>query len=276
MDSNKLQRANEAEEPEHRLRIVQNGAIEDAGGAQQKWSVRIISGVDLELAERVVRLRIPLNAEEDRLLRWYIENAATDPKRESSKLKKAEKLINGYALNIKTDLDLEAILKVHCEKHSGSPLYLDIEAPFSKDGPTLHSLHWEILERASNWDSDSGSSNIIVRRIVLDGSTNPEDGPEKSPSESFNILLVSARDTSKVDDYINRDYHESSLEVAKLIRRLPEPQKERIHLEIVRPGTFLAFKTALESHDPGFYNIVHLDIPERVSEWNEYVPCSLC
>lgn len=144
---------------------------------------------------------------------------------------------------------------------------------------TIHRLRWEQLE---DWDLWTGikQPSVTVRRIVpqqnskgvsnnLSLNVSQTPAPEKKKGR-VNILLVIARGLEKKgDDYYEVDPGITLSAILRMKRTLEKdgsPDGYHIMLEVVRPGTFEAFKRHLESKPEGYFDIVHFDVHGEVNQ----------
>lgn len=164
-----------------------------------------------------------------------------------------------------------------------STIYIEIEDNLSRSG-TLFKLPWELLEHHSLWpegtkyDSDTAkrlSLEIVVcrravanKKPVSERRRKPSDGVYKfevsfsvgtirDQYPTYNILIVSSRDTNDDDDA------DSHFQIARPLHAALSGVDETIHVnvEICRPGSRQALQKYLENQRKGYWNVVHLDMP---------------
>lgn len=131
---------------------------------------------------------------------------------------------------------------------------------------TLQRLPWEVLESTELLKSYPGIDVRIMREIDIPVE---KDSPakKKTPacsSQQLNVLLVVARPLGRYDV----EYRNTMLPLVEIFNELPP---SAIRLDIVRPGTWSAFKNALKARGRGYYKIVHFDVHGKAAS-NGYVP----
>lgn len=127
-------------------------------------------------------------------------------------------------------------------------------------------VHWEVLEDVKIWDADFRPRRVsVVRQANVADSSDDDSYTQtfiQSRSSQQHILAVSARPLQD-RDIPHRLITRSILKVvAEEHKRSPTAPT----FEIVRPGTFQALESVLESHDIGYYDIVHFDLHGFVLE----------
>ncbi|KAF4634097.1 hypothetical protein G7Y89_g4013 [Cudoniella acicularis] len=149
---------------------------------------------------------------------------------------------------------------------------------------TIHRLRWEQLEDGNLWPRDKARS-ITVRRItpqettVANGLAPKSSGNFSQEKERgrVNILLVIARNFEKSDgEYYDIDPGITLGAILRMKRKLEETNSPfHIMLEIVRPGTFTAFKAHLKSRPIGYFDIVHFDVHGKINinSSSSHEPC---
>jgi hypothetical protein len=138
---------------------------------------------------------------------------------------------------------------------------------------SIHSLQWEHLEVPSLWPTASphGVTSVTVRRRI--GMMPPEHHKQLArhyPSQwkegRVNILLVVAR--RGVYEPVAEDFSNPATIQCALLRMQAELLEKghplRIHVEVVRPGSFKELSDHLtrraSQHGPNFFQIVHFDL----------------
>jgi hypothetical protein len=138
---------------------------------------------------------------------------------------------------------------------------------------SIHSLHWEHLEEPSLWPTASphGVTSVTVRRRI--GMIPPEHHmqfarhyPSQWKEGRVNILLVVAR--RGVYEPVAEDFSNPATIQCALLRMQAELLEKgrplRIHVEVVRPGSFKELSAHLtrraSQHGPNFFQIVHFDL----------------
>ena len=131
---------------------------------------------------------------------------------------------------------------------------------------SIHQLHWELLEQPNLW-----TQNIIkvqVRRGIADPPPQAAANITTSLSpceQSFNVLLVIARDTSRGLKRLEIDPNCASAILTALQRSVSGARGSiKINLEVVRPGTLDSLEEHLaraeNQHHPGYFHLVHFDL----------------
>ncbi len=122
--------------------------------------------------------------------------------------------------------------------------------------PAFHALHWEALK-----DPDLPSAFSLNAPMVRN-SPKPQPLPaEVNPSPTLNLLIVTARPGAERD-----------VGYRTITRPLIETLKQaelKVHVDIVRPGTYRAFKDHLEEARPGRYHVVHFDMHGSLMTWDQ-------
>ena len=123
--------------------------------------------------------------------------------------------------------------------------------------PAFHALHWETLK-----DPDLPSA-FSLGAPMLRKSPKPQPLPaEVNPSPTLNVLIVTARPNAERD-----------VGYRTITRPLLETLKQaelQVHVDIVRPGTYRAFKDHLEEAGPGRYHVVHFDMHGSLMTWEQF------
>jgi len=192
------------------------------------------------------------NASDQEEFRWYVENFASNNGSpfERARGERCHKRIMdlGHLLHYKLGFSSLDIPK-------NSNLILDIVAKSGES--SLFKVPWEVLEHRLLFPH---TSSISVRRRFADEGTGM---PKAVFSNVLNVLLVTAR--PKIDQDI--DYLLISQEVVTVVTKI-ENSKLPVYIEIVRPGTWTAFKDRLQKakEDANPFHIVHLDLHGLVVE----------
>ena len=271
-------------------------------GGRRSWLVSITSN-DTPVHSNLP-LHDPFTAEQEDKCRWYLEHYAPLSPFQAEKAKEvSEELLEVYAQELWDQLRLQQIVNLwaeeegHGEGERGSPLQtIEIDVVDGSElmsdydpGETVHRLHWEVLEGPALWPAEI-VSRVVLRRRVATGSIRIRDvslwSKATTKSPSFNILLVIARDTN-VDRTAFQDVDPSSTSQAlfAIEDALDASQAQyryRLNVEIVRPGTFEAFKEHLKAsrkeRGDGYFHLVHFDLHGRVAKLKKcdffYTSCS--
>jgi hypothetical protein len=142
---------------------------------------------------------------------------------------------------------------------------------------TIHCLHWEHLEDLALWPAKL--SSVTVRRMVASPSRTIQivQGLRRAttwtvrgrPPNMINVLLVIARKLHPdMRDVRPSQAQIAILKVQEVLRANHSPYQVR--LEIVRPGTYKAFKQHLKKRS-GVFHLVHFDVHGEIQSDEEYV-----
>ena len=238
------------------------------------FMVRI--ALDGEFVAGPLRLLDPFSPSDHANLRWYLEQYAPQEPFESDKAHRVAASIQKYANELYSRLRLDGLFQKRDalvdENHS---LIIDVcESYLDGQGPcgSLHILSWELLEQVDVWSGFF--KDVTVRRF---SSQVPQDertsfSPLIQTADSVNILVVIARST-EVNPTAYQDVRPfAALDVLLAMEKARQhyPEAPRFNVEVVRPGTFDAFKRHLkdstERRGPGFYHLVHLDMHGRIAK----------
>jgi hypothetical protein len=211
--------------------------------------------------QKDIQLNPPASAEEEELLRWYLEEYAINDPFNSLQARAARHLIRSYSQSLVQNLDLGSILPA-----DGDNDHIVLEVfESAQSSPSVHSIHWEFLERVELWP-DLAPKSVCVTRVVLKDAQDTArfaNSEVRIQEQPVTILVVSSRPQSD-DDIPHRIVSQKILDVK---RRLPESRRQEVHVKIVRPGTFDAFVDALKDLNKDHFNLVHFDMHgERENE----------
>ena len=189
-------------------------------------------------------------------IRWYMESYARQDPFSLKRAQAAELTLKSYGSSLATAICASDAVMVDLFDSELLILIVDHEEYCHR----FSRVHWEILENVEFWDADLRPRRVsVIRQASGAGSIDHHSYTQaftKSESSQRHILAVSARPLRE-RDIPHRLITRSILNVvAEEQDRSPTPPT----FEIVRPGTFQALETALESHDIGYYNIVHFDL----------------
>ena len=196
-------------------------------------------------------------------LRWNLEDFATqDPFNAGAEDKMAKKvkrysstLIKFIANALEQPEDLlgsTVVIKL-LDRWVGTSLPLA-----TKDGANIVPLiQWECLEIVTLWPKKCRPEMVSVVRCTTCKDPPPERHRSlRGGNLTPRILALSARPYGDRDiphRLVTRTIYQAVLGVELETRTAPE-------LEIVRPGTLSGLKAALAAHNPGHFDIVHLDV----------------
>ena len=243
-----------------------------------------VSHIDIayngQTIHKALKLVDPLTVAEETQCRWYVQRYASQEPFEGVKAVTAAGLIDGYGAKLLDQLGLNYVL--NCGKEDALEEQVILEVEISESGQYtepdrngIHRLHWELLEAPSLWQNCF--REIVVRRRV-------QGVPEKKRSVrsvglnfqgdghySFNVLLVLARDT-EVNGTSYQDVDPSvTSNVFFAIQRVLRQRdlNYSLNLEVVRPGTFAAFRKHLqkstEKKGTGHFHLVHFDLHGKIA-----------
>jgi hypothetical protein len=241
--------------------------------------------VDIALNGEIIHARVPLNlpinsAEGDEIV-WYLERYPQSPF-DADRAIKCIRLLERYSDALFEQLGLATIgPRIKLAETPGcqaETLTVEIfQNLIDGVGPSIHQIYWELLEDERLWLGMVGA--VVVRRKFTSYriSKHLEDtaslsnrnklvpwGPlatsQKLPS--FNVLLVVARnldpDNPEVDPILGL------ARLSTLFREMKQASGCRFSLEVVRPGTYAAFRKHLqlstERHGQGYFHLVHFDM----------------
>lgn len=238
--------------------------------------------VDIALNGEIIRSRVPLNipitnAEGDEII-WYLERYPQSPF-DADRAIKCIRLLERYSDALFEQLGLATVgprIKLAetpgCEAET---LTVEIFQNLSDGiGRSIHQIYWELLEDERLWLGMVGvvvvrrkfASYRISKHLEDTASLSNRDksvpwGPLAKPP-SFNVLLIVARnldpDNPEVDPILGL------ARLSTLFREMKQASGCRFSLEVVRPGTYAAFRKHLqlstERHGQGYFHLVHFDM----------------
>jgi hypothetical protein len=123
----------------------------------------------------------------------------------------------------------------------------------------MHHIFWEILEHPEVWGPVAPPAVHVVRIASAEKreETRAVQRPEmQDNSELCNILVAAARPDPDDDiphRLVSRVLHD-------MMHNREDEFPRPVSLDIVRPATWEAFQNHLESHSPGYFNIVQFDM----------------
>jgi hypothetical protein len=212
------------------------------------FAVRVAMGDEGEFEAAV---KPPLDVGEELKLEWYFEEWLRYPFFEQ-RAKEAAASVKTYGESLFKQLFADSNARAIYEvvKREG----LD-KLRFEITGlPSFHALHWEALK-----DPDLPSAFSLGAPMVRK-SPKPQPLPaEVNPSPTLNVLIVTARPNAERD-----------VGYRTITRPLIETLKQaelKVDVDIVRPGTYRAFKDHLEEAGQGRYHVVHFDMHGALMTW---------
>ncbi|KAL2048699.1 hypothetical protein N7G274_000611 [Stereocaulon virgatum] len=219
---------------------------------------------------RQVKLRDPFSAAQERECKWYLERFTRSPFA-VERATIAEGSLREYGRSLFVQLRLAEFRQLWSVDSSEFDIEV-VQCPQSTNdesgSPSIHRLHWELLEEGTLWSLDS--VRISIRRHLAQKGDDKSAGTSggKSPRESshsqgatFNALLVVARDLT-LDGAAYEDVDASCALRALLSIRdalADSTSSPTLSIEVVRPGTLPALKEHLNRYPDGHFDIVHFD-----------------
>ena len=243
-----------------------------------RWTVDIF--VEGRLASSGTRLTNPINDEQEKGIKWFLETYATSSP--YTNISTARQTIAGYAKAICDELDFHSVIP---KEKDGKPVTIvSLEVLDESREPqvksTIHQLHWELLEHPDTLGE--GGPRILIRRSlpVIEQATKSLHrvttwSNNESGVQSINILLVIARDLTFNSAKYNDISPWTAYDVLSGVKRHLAARNSpiRINVEIVRPGTLKAFQSHLatseEKHGQAYFHIVHFDLHGSVKKDNK-------
>lgn len=221
-----------------------------AGGKNDVLRVHISSD-DLTYSVSVPQL---ISGEEEELLRFYLESYAINDVFNIKKAIAAQTVLWEYGRRLLHVLKLESTFQ---DQLSGKAVILEIQELHTCQ-PSIHSMHWEVLERVHLWSHPPQS--VCVVRTIGDGIQSKEVTEELYPDEPLEIVIVSARPRG-VGDVPHRIV---SQQIQTIIDEIDVDAKARVHMHVVRPATLDALKNCLHILR-GKPKVVHFDLHGEIS-----------
>jgi hypothetical protein len=193
-------------------------------------------------------LPVSLNPVEEEGLRWYLEDYAKKNPSMTGRAAAAAAFLTNYGSNLISAINWKAVLSV-TELQQPLSIIVDETDQHSSDTSTKpHNAHvfWELLERRDLWPTSLHSPSVAVTRTVSAMQLPPSDTPLVTSRRKLNVLIVVARPAGG-KDVPHRLVSQIVLETAF----------HGMHVAVVCPGTFEAFKTSMQNE---YYDIVHFDV----------------
>lgn len=242
------------------------------------WMVDVVK--DGEMVEQNIRITDPLTPEQNATCRWYLQQYIQQAPFSVDKATEAEALLEEYPNQLLRQLPLRlAVLssfKAGVNRSDATTILIDVfQRPSDSEDSngieeSIHQLFWETLEANRLWSHPN--CHVIVRRCLNHRQTSSPPQLEKvnpwihdDGSSTLNVLLVVARDLTS-DPTVYEDVS-PSIATKTLLGLRDELDRHvgrhKLNVEIVRPGTFGAFKQHLrrteEIRGPGYFHLVHFD-----------------
>jgi hypothetical protein len=243
--------------------------------ATSEWEVQVTT----DATESRIKLVDPFadssrfGLEPESAVKWYLEKYATEEPFETTKAEFAAEAIFTYGR------ELAAQVARNCSLPKTGDLEIEIichpgtaKATAVIGNHALRQLLWEVLEDATLWPPSYSFNSVSVVRSIHGNSHagTPESNPvlRDPPSRNrFNILLVVSRPGRDGNSSADIDYQLVSRCLVAIIDHARETNPDmRASLRILRPSTWLAFREHLQEHEPGYYDLVHLDMYGTIKE----------
>ncbi|KAF5642455.1 uncharacterized protein FTJAE_3612 [Fusarium tjaetaba] len=240
------------------------------------WAVDIVKNG--EPIQQDIRITDPLTSDQKETCRWYLQQYVRLSPFSVNRAEEAKAILDQYPHQLLDQLPLRRALLPQLEQGAYSldpvTLLVDVfELPKSVESESddsVHQLFWETLEYPELWSHPNWK--VIVRRSLIYQRTNLPPQVHKvdywanaDGSKSLNVLLVVARDLTN-DPSVYEDVSPSiaTNTLLKIRHELNQhPSGNKLNVEIVRPGTFAAFKEHLrhseKTRGPGYFHLVHFD-----------------
>ena len=257
----------------HLISIAETGSSYKDINGRQAWRVNI--SLDSKLIHPQYEIYDPFSENQHIAVLEYLEQLLSRESDIKSAAAETSAVVDNCASNLFAQLNLPPLL-------SKARIQIDIreseDRPRAAQTDTIYRIPWELLEKPDHWHGPN--SCVTVTRMVAPAVPGPELKRvcSWSTDDSINILLVVARqlsiDASGRYEHVLPSYALSAIQNAqrKLSRRQDAP---RITLEIVRPGTYQAFKDCLErttrDRGRGYFHMVHFDLHGRVKKNTAYL-----
>jgi len=246
---------------------------------RRQWNVEIqLQGSNLTALKHFIK--DPFESERDRKLVAQYLDKTLETRFEETSAQEACQKIDAYRKILFDSLRLQP---EYLKSLRGFKVEIQVRQlkPAEEDF-SFHSIHWEHLEDINLWAHPSwlrwaGPISVAVQRIVQDIPPSPpirrttsELVPYNKKIEIFNVLLVVARkhlyDKAKVD-YFNPTSVQNALLLSKEALE-SRGSYQRIHLEVVRPGSLKELGDHLEKRQRNGghpFHVVHFDMHGTVS-----------
>lgn len=194
--------------------------------------------------------------------RWNLEDFATKDPFNATRAKKVDENITLYT-SILVDFVLGTLQ--HPDDLLGSKLVIKLSDKWvgsslpsaTSDGANIVPLiQWECLEETNLWPAKHRPESVVVVRCTT--CKNIQEGGLSTPvkdGKSVRILALSARPQGD-RDIPHRLITRTMYRVIESLQNQQYPPE----LYIARPGSLEGLERALSSREPGYFDIVHLDV----------------
>jgi len=234
---------------------------------REAWSVRLRIDND-EVGLRIIR--DPFTSRQHSACSKCLNEGLMDEEYDPHEAEDISNRIDKYRDDLIECLDITHI--AHEARFSRSRVVINIKEP-SKRPPakrrttSIHSLHWELLERQDDtWFKNAAS--LVVRRTIADTHQSPSlsrvqsMGTNNGLGSVFPVLLVVARHFRDEGDPSPSIIQCTLLRIQEALVR--QGRFHKIHLEVVRPGSLEELKAHLkkrsDSNGQSFFKVVHFDL----------------
>ncbi|MCJ1404376.1 hypothetical protein MMC11_007601 [Xylographa trunciseda] len=235
----------------------------------------VVWSLTLTLNDRIVaedsRLVDPYSVYEAAECKWYLEDFASVSPYETERARKVSRDIGRYGRSLVRQLRLGELMNDLWKGDGQNSVLLEIfveesghSAPTGED--SVHRLFWECLENVDHWGVPNPPRCVVVQRRILYQADHELSAPGRSrgPETPFSVLLVTARDCSTT---VTRAREIDPYEIASILLDMRRTLSDSAHpatlaFEIVRPGTYSAFKSHLSSK----FDLVHFDLHGKIGK----------
>ncbi|MGK7896965.1 MAG: tetratricopeptide repeat protein [Xenococcus sp. (in: cyanobacteria)] len=198
----------------------------------------------------------PFEPKEEQELEWYFELWYRYPILEQVKANRAKESVEKYGEELFKQVfkkDIHAYSKYSQLRNNLNQVQIEIESIT----PEFHAIHWEALQDP-DLPRPLAVDSVLIRKNVKPAVIEAEI----NESPTVNLLVVTARPRDDEDV----GYRTISRPLVKAIRN----SKLRVNIELLRPGTYEALETHLESKGNGYYHIVHFDVHGALKTYEDY------
>ena len=248
-------------------------------------STALLSGSQIDVAEwdvqlktddtsSTIRLRDPFcdsskfGLQPENTIKWYLEKYATEEPFERTKADVARASIIAYGRDLAGQMAKHALIPKTGDLEIKINFTLSRAEATAEDGNRgLRQLLWEVLEDVKLWPSGYHFNSVgIVRSINQATALKSLSAPPVQPDgKRFNILLVVSRPGRGGNSLDDIDYQLVSRCLVAIIDNVSKTNPNvMISLRLLRPPTWMVFREHLRERDPGYYDLVHLDMHGKI------------